>query len=257
MLDQELDRLKEIESQGFFLQLIGYTAPYFDKKYRCRNWLQSFFIKFLQHKLNISWLNENNSNNIKIIDIIENEKIKLTDGIHELILEIIWEDNKLDVSENEKIIAEFELGKDKKIPQIFFKVPINTKQHLEEFDFIDRGVIDVSYPTNVSKLTTEKIIIRSNGLQNSYPLPLSRNLGYSILTEMDTTKFSKGGYEGSVYFAESIKDNSNLKLIAKDKKFVELVKKEKVVIDNIYKEFLEQVIFDLYNFIVVFFYYFC
>ena len=37
-----------------------------------------------------------------------------------------------------------------------------------------------------------------------------------------------------------IKDTTNLKLLANDKKFMKLVEMEKRIIDNQYKEFLEQ-----------------
>ena len=53
-------------------------------------------------------------------------------------------------------------------------------------------------------------------------------------------KYSKERYENSLYVGKGYKDTTNLKLLANDKKFMKLVEIEKKIIDNQYKEFLEQ-----------------
>jgi hypothetical protein len=240
LLDKELDDLKEIEGQGGSLELFDFTAPFFDKRHRHDNRLQSNIIQYIRQKFSINWLNENNSTNIKIIDMIEKKKIKLTDEIDELILEIVPENQKLVVSEKQNIITEFDLSNDKENPAILLKTSTNVKEYLEKSDFFDKGVIEIPHPSPNSKFNTNEFVIRNSGLTNIYPLSLASELGYSILREIDTMKFPKEQYENSLYVGRGYKDTANLKLLANDKKFVKLVEMEKRIIDNIYKEFLEQ-----------------
>jgi hypothetical protein len=239
MLDKELDYLKEIEDQGGTLSIFDFTAPFFDKKHRHDNRLQSNVLKYIQQKFNINWLNENNNNNIKIIDIVEKKKIKLTDEINELTLEIIPENEKLVVSEKQNIITEFELSKDKENPAILLKTSTDVKQYLENNDFIDKGIIENSFPSLNPRINTNKIVLHSSGLRNYYPLSLACELGYSILREIDTIKSSKERYENSLYVRSLYEDTTNLKLLANDNKFVKLVEIEKRIIDNIYKKLLK------------------
>jgi hypothetical protein len=241
MLDKEIDYLKEVDEQGGSFEFFDFTAPFFDKKHRYDNRLQSNIIKYIQKEFNISWLNENNDNNIKIMDIVENKKIKFTDNINELVLEIVPENQKLVVSEKQNIITEFELSRDKENPVILLKKYTDVKEYLEKNDFFDNGVIVDSPVHQDSKINASKTVHKSSGLTNHYPLKLARQLGFSILREIDTTRYSKEWYDNTGYTIEYSKDTSNLKLLANDKKFVKLIEIEKRIFDDQYKEFLAQI----------------
>ena len=104
--------------------------------------------------------------------MVENKKIKLTDEINELILEIIPEHKKLVVAEKQNIIGEFRLTKNVKNPAILLKIPTDVKQYLDKNDFFDVGVIEIPYPP--PKTDSYKIVCLSSGLTNSYPLIFSK-----------------------------------------------------------------------------------
>jgi hypothetical protein len=208
-IENDLDRLRDIEENGGSIKYLGYTDnltnPKLDWPVMC---VPPSLLSHIKEKFNIKWISADTA---KIIELEKNKLIKIIDDKNnQLTLKIYPEKNVAVLLDKDRIIEEFELKKH------------GTRYMLTDF-----------IPTDVEDFIDDEISINDDDIEFHYDLNSHVDeFGYSML------KYVCNSTHIFLPEEDRLVQNTDRIVIAKDKKFQIIVSRVKSQFDSYYEDFM-------------------